>query len=202
MIKRKRLSFAHLEGDICVYNLTKGDKEYLKRNGLKKIPSILQSVEFGSLGKLYQGFGIQNDMGGVEFFHPDYTKNPVTLRACGITTVLNPKVKDTQVCCVFYDFMDYLAYCSLQGSAELRLPYQGTCIIMSHVKNFMHMVVDSDDYDEVYVFFPNTVVGETIALTLKQRNQKKVKNFSIFYKGYRNLCSFVKDKHISSDYVF
>ena len=169
---------------------------------MKKIPSILQSVEFGSLGKLYQGFGIQNDMGGVEFFHPDYTKNPVTLRACSITTVQNPKVKDTQVCCLFYDFMDYLAYCSLQGSAELRLPYQGTCIIMSHVKNFMHMVVDSDDYDEVYVFFPNTVVGETIALTLKQRNQKKVKNFSIFYKGYRNLCSFVKDKHISSDYVF
>lgn len=169
---------------------------------MKKVPSILQSVEFGSLGKLYQGFGIQNDMGGVEFFHPDYTKNPVTLRACGITTVLNPKVKDTQVCCLFYDFMDYLAYCSLQGSAELRLPYQGTCIIMSHVKNFMHMVVDSDDYDEVYVFFPNTVVGETIALTLKQRNQKKVKNFSIFYKGYRNLSYFVKDKHISSDYVF
>ena len=97
MIKGKRLSFAHLEGDICVYNLTKGDKEYLKSNGLKKVPSILQSVEFGSLGKLYQGFGIQNDMGGVEFFHPDYTKNPVTLRACGITTVLNPKVKDTQV---------------------------------------------------------------------------------------------------------
>ena len=87
---------------------------------MKKVPSILQSVEFGSLGKLYQGFGIQNDMGGVEFFHPDYTKNPVTLRACGITTVLNPKVKDTQVCCLFYDFMDYLAYCSLQGSAELR----------------------------------------------------------------------------------
>lgn len=31
MIKGKRLSFAHLEGDICVYNLTKGDKEYIIR---------------------------------------------------------------------------------------------------------------------------------------------------------------------------
>lgn len=36
MIKGKRLSFAHLEGDICVYNLIKGDKEYLKSNGLKR----------------------------------------------------------------------------------------------------------------------------------------------------------------------
>lgn len=35
-------------------------------------------------------------------------------------------------------------------------------------------------------------MGETIALTLKQRNQKKVKNFSIFYKGYRNLSSLLR----------
>ena len=36
MIKGKRLSFAHLEGDICVYNLTKGDKEYLKLTKRKR----------------------------------------------------------------------------------------------------------------------------------------------------------------------
>ena len=30
MIKGKRLSFAHLEGDICVYNLTKGDSKRLR----------------------------------------------------------------------------------------------------------------------------------------------------------------------------
>lgn len=59
MIKGKRLSFAHLEGDICVYNLTKGDKEYLKSNGLKKVPAILQSVEFGSLGKLIRASGFK-----------------------------------------------------------------------------------------------------------------------------------------------
>lgn len=64
---------------------------------------------------------------------------------------------------------------------------------MSHVTNFMHMVVDSDDYDEVYLFFPNTLVGKTISKTLKQRSRERIKNCDVLYKGYSNLREFVTE---------
>ena len=53
--------------------------------------------------------------------------------------------------------------------------------------------VDSDDFDEVYLFFPNTDLGKTISKTLQQRNQKKTKNCDVLYKGHRNLMEFVKE---------
>lgn len=98
--------------------------------------------------------------------------------------------------------MDYLAFYTLKGSREFRLPQHDACIVMSHVSNYMHMVVDSDDYDEVYMFFPNTVVGRTIALTLKRRNPGKVTDYSIIYKGHTNLRAFVQDKNESIHHVF
>lgn len=98
--------------------------------------------------------------------------------------------------------MDYLAFYTLKGSREFRLPQHDACIVMSHVSNYMHMVVDSDDYDEVYMFFPNTVVGRTIALTLKRRNPGKVTDYSIIYKGHANLRAFVQDKNESIRHVF
>ena len=195
-------AFNHVEDGIRLVDLKNEDEKYLKQNGFSKLPSCIQGVQFSCLGKYYQGFGFRNDIGGVEFFHQLYTPFPVTLKSYAPTTLRSPKAKEYQACCLFYDFMDYLAFYTLKGSREFRLPQHDACIVMSHVSNYMHMVVDSDDYDEVYMFFPNTVVGRTIALTLKRRNPGKVTDYSIIYKGHANLRAFVQDKNESIHHVF
>lgn len=193
MLKIVRHSFKFITNDVRQVNLKKSDKQMLKAMGLHRLPAHLTGVEFSYIGKFYQGIGMKNDLGGVEFFHHEHAPETVTLRAAAPITCHHPKNKHSHTCCLFYDFMDYLAYCSLKGNSHFHLPQNATCIIMSHVGNFMHMVVDSDDYDEVFLYFPNTLVGKTISMTLKQRNQHRVKNCDILYKGYRSLREFVME---------
>ena len=153
-MREQHHAFIHVEDGIRLVDLKNEDEKYLKQNGFSKLPSCIQGVQFSCLGKSYQGFGFRNDIGGVEFFHQLYTPFPVTLKSYAPTTLRSPKAKEYQACCLFYDFMDYLAFYTLKGSREFRLPQHDACIVMSHVSNYMHMVVDSDDYDEVYMFFP------------------------------------------------
>ena len=193
MLKIVKPSFEYVTTDVRLVNLTRNDKKMLKEMGFTRLPAHLQGVEFSYIGKLYQGIGMPNDMGGVEFFHHEHAPDTLTLRAAGPITCHHPKIKHSPICCLFYDFMDYLAYCSLRGNTHFHLPQYATCIVMSHVTNFMHMVVDSDDYDEVYLFFPNTLVGKTISKTLKQRSHERIKNCDVLYKGYSNLREFVTE---------
>lgn len=186
-------SFIYTTDDIRLVRLNKADKEMLKDMGFSRLPVSLSRVEFLCVNKCYQGIGMKNDIGGYEVFNPEYTQRPFSLKTTATITLRPHRQNVTHVCCLFYDFLDYLAFWELKGMNHFRLPQAATCIIMSHVSNFMHMVVDSDDFDEVYLFFPNTDLGKTISKTLQQRNQKKNKNCDVLYKGHRNLMEFVKE---------
>lgn len=98
MLKIVRPSFEYLTNDVRLVNLTKADKKMLKEMGFTRLPTHLQGVEFSYIGKLYQGIGMENDMGGVEFFHQE-----LALRAAGPITCHHPKIKHSPVCCLFFD---------------------------------------------------------------------------------------------------
>lgn len=198
MYNHKFSTFNYTADDIRLVGLNKADKHMLKNMGISRLPSCLSRVEFLCINKCYQGIGMKNDIGGYEVYNPEYMKHPFSLKTTATITLRPHKPKVESVCCLFYDILDYLAFWELKGMNHFHLPHGATCIIMSHVSNFMHMVVDSDDFDKVYLFFPNTDLGKTISKTLMHRNLRKVKNCDVLYKGHRNLCEFVKELSTAS----
>ena len=62
---------------------------------------------------------------------------------------------------------------------------------MSDVRNFIPMVVDTDDYENIYMFFPNNDTGYTIAKTIQNRNFKHVHDCSLLYAANEALHDFV-----------
>jgi len=101
--------------------------------------------------------------------------------------------------CMFADMMDYLAYQTLQKNGFVRLPSDCDFMIMSDVRNFIHISVEGDDYDMVYLYFPNDVMGCTITKTLKDRYGKHAIECNPLYKGYNNLLQFVKAIEITTN---
>jgi len=97
------------------------------------------------------------------------------------------------------DMMDYLAYQTLQKNGFVRLPSDCDFMIMSDVRNFIHISVEGDDYDMVYLYFPNDVMGCTITKTLKDRYGKHAIECNPLYKGYNNLLQFVKAIEITTN---
>ena len=58
---------------------------------------------------------------------------------------------------------------------------------------------NKDDYDMVYLYFPNDVMGCTITKTLKDRYGKHAIECNPLYKGYNNLLQFVKAIEITTN---
>lgn len=70
---------------------------------------------------------------------------------------------------------------------------------MSDVRNFLHLLIEGDDYNRVYLFFPNDVTGNTITQTLIDRYGRYAVPCNTLYKGYSNLLQFAKAVEIPSD---
>ena len=109
----------------------------------------------------------------------------------GYVFVAHSKDDSNKHCCLFWEFTDYLAYLSIQKKHFLNLPKDCDCFIMSDVRNFIPMVVDTDDYENIYMFFPNNDTGYTIAKTIQNRNSKHVHDCSLLYAANETLHDFV-----------
>lgn len=105
----------------------------------------------------------------------------------GYVYVAHSKDDSNKHCCLFWEFTDYLAYLSIQKKHFLNLPKDCDCFIMSDVRNFIPMVVDTDDYENIYMFFPNNDTGYTIAKTIQNRNSKHVHDCSLLYAANETL---------------
>ncbi len=154
--------------------------------------SEVRSVSYRCLSKVYHGVGIVNQNHGVEFISQDLTDESITLNNSGITFLPIKKEHRSSRVCVFFNLSDYLAYQTLQKSGYIRLPSDCDSIIMSDVRNFIHLAIEGDDYDTVYLYFPNDVIGNTITRTLKDRYGEYAIVCNPLYKGYDSLLQFVK----------
>ena len=149
-------------------------------------------VEYSSLNRVYRGYGIKNVNGGIEFINPKCMDEPMTLKSQGYIVAYNKKKTVSKSCCLFFDFPDYLSFLAIQRKTFLQLPDGCDCYIMSHVKNYISMVVETDGYEKIYMFFPNTEVGITIAKTIEARNPRHVYNCSLMYAASKTLKEFAE----------
>ena len=152
----KALHLEHAAEEICFESLTVKDQEKLQEFGINpsSIPEEVYSIDCSSLNRVWHGIGMRNVHGGVEFISLTEMKRPTTIHRKGIT--LQPSKKGSVAsCCLFSNFMDYLAYLSLSKDGKIALPKECDCIILNHNFNLSHFLVESEEYEEVNLFLPN-----------------------------------------------
>lgn len=139
----KALHLEHAAEEICFESLTVKDQEKLQEFGINpsSIPEEVYSIDCSSLNRVWHGIGMRNVHGGVEFISLTEMKRPTTIHRKGIT--LQPSKKGSVAsCCLFSNFMDYLAYLSLSKDGKIALPKECDCIILNHHFNLSHFLVE------------------------------------------------------------
>ena len=201
MNKRKNGTVLHLEhtaDEICFESLTVKDQEKLQEFGINpsSIPEEVYSIDCSSLNRVWHGIGMRNVHGGVEFISLTEMKRPKTIHRKGIT--LQPSKKDSVAsCCLFSNFMDYLAYLSLSKDGKIALPKECDCIILNHHFNLSHFLVESEEYEEVNLFLPNSSAGKVLTKTIMGRNPAAV-DWSGSYIHFQSLRSYAYYKFIKN----
>lgn len=194
--REKSSKFRHIEKELRLKLLTDNEKQELKDKegcGLLALSKNVYHVEFMCLNKIYKGYGIKNDNGGIEFIDMNDIKEPITIQNHGYIVVSDKKNGNKKKCCLFFSFPDYLAFLSLREHHLLRLPDECDYYIMSSEKNYIPVVIETDEYEKIYTFFPNNIFGRTIGKTIYERNKKHVIEMNIIYKGNESLHDFVKE---------
>ena len=85
--------------------------------------------------------------------------------------------------CVFSSFLDYLAYktlCADETEAYILGLVRCDCIVMNNPANFTQMVLDTDMYDQVHCFFPNTAAGKVMERSIMSRHPNAISMAHIY----------------------
>lgn len=194
----KALHLEHAAEEICFESLTVKDQEKLQEFGINpsSIPEEVYSIDCSSLNRVWHGIGMRNVHGGVEFISLTEMKRPTTIHRKGIT--LQPSKKGSVAsCCLFSYFMDYLAYLSLSKDGKIALPKECDCIILNHHFNLSHFLVESEEYEEVNLFLPNSSAGKVLTRTIMDRNPAAV-DWSGSYIHFQSLRSYAYYKFIKN----
>lgn len=194
----KALHLEHAAEEICFESLTVKDQEKLQEFGINpsSIPEEVYSIDCSSLNRVWHGIGMRNVHGGVEFISLTEMKRPTTIHRKGIT--LQPSKKGSVAsCCLFCNFMDYLAYLSLSKDGKIALPKECDCIILNHHFNLSHFLVESEEYEEVNLFLPNSSAGKVLTRTIMDRNPAAV-DWSGSYIHFQSLRSYAYYKFIKN----
>lgn len=164
---------------------------YLKSLAENLSPKDLMEIHIlEKYGEIY-GIGVRNCNKGIEFL--DYADGKAkTINNLGITIIHNDK-DFADVCCVFYDLKDYIAFKNIEKSNIIKVPDYGTAMILSSVKQFPQMSVECDMYEKIFSYMPNNDTGRIITETLLARHDgKRLKDKSVLYKSYKNLYVYSK----------
>lgn len=103
-------------------------------------------------------------------------------------------------CCLFADIFDYISYVYLQRKFKgKKLPVGCDCIVMNDPRNFINMMITSDDYDKIFVLFPNTIFGCTIEQTILQRNPTRTVSVSSLYSDYVSLQRYAENINLNNN---
>lgn len=194
----KALHLEHAAEEICFESLTVKDQEKLQEFGINpsSIPEEVYSIDCSSLNRVWHGIGMRNVHGGVEFISLTEMKRPTTIHRKGITLQLSKK-GSVASCCLFSNFMDYLAYLSLSKDGKIALPKECDCIILNHHFNLSHFLVESEEYKEVNLFLPNSSAGKVLTRTIMDRNPAAV-DWSGSYIHFQSLRSYAYYKFIKN----
>ena len=154
--------------------------------------SDLRSITILCLNKLYKGIGLENSSKGIEIISIDDIKRPITLNSKGYIYYPVESYRLSKNCYVFNDFLDYYAFKSYQQECHAFQEVRD-CYILCNAEEFPTLMVRTDVYADIALFFPNNTYGRTMALSFIDRNSDHVTDCSGCYKGYQFFRQFVSD---------
>lgn len=177
-LRRSFINSGHTVQIISSSSLTNKDLILLSQENIscENLPSILLGYDVTFMSSDFHTIGMKNSNGGIELYCPMLQSTPFSYGQHGLTIIFDTPGILSRRCYLFQDFMDYLAFTSLQDSQKWYK--HGDAIIVNSPDNFVEALIESDVYEEVYSAFPNTEYGRYLYLTLKQRNQKTVNMMS------------------------
>jgi hypothetical protein len=165
--------------------------KFLKSLAENLSPEDLMEIQILEKYGARYGIGVKNCNKGIEFL--DYTDGKTkTINTPGITIIHNDQ-DFADVCCVFYDLKDYIAFKNIEKSNIIKVPDYGAAMILSSVKQFPQVSVECDMYEKIFSYMPNNDTGRIITETLLARHDgKRLKDKSVLYKSYKNLYEYSK----------
>lgn len=192
---KNALLLEYVAPTICFGSLLKKDKDFLERTGIcpSSLPMEIYAIDCNCLNRARHGIGMRNIHGGVEFISLKEMRKPATIHQKGII-VLRQGDSTAKECCLFENFMDYLAYLTLLEEGKMALPRNCDCILLNHPHNLSHFLVESEDYETVNLLLTNTLVGRVIAKTVMDRSADVV-DWSESYVHFQGLRSYAYYNH-------
>lgn len=163
--------------------------------------------------RTYHGVSFKNLAGGIEFFSPTLPlsySNQVNDYGIFVRSILNGSILPTisiyhssfslfpasqsgrsRICCVFLDFLDYLAFLSLRSMGVLQRPVGSDCLVLNSYSEFPNFILELDFYDKIYSFLPFSLIGRTMDKTLRSRHKSAVHQCVTFYRKYSTLKNYL-----------
>ena len=166
--------------------------QYLKERNINVsfAVQVCREVNFTANGKRYFAIGFENDLGGYELRNRYFQG---CLSPKGITNVKN----GNDTCCIFEGFMDYLSYLTLKQKHHPEQPdivAKQDYIILNSAANVSKAIDIISEYDAKYCFLDNDATGKQAWLTIRDQCGFKVYDQSVYYREYKDLNDYLKNK--------
>ena len=159
------------------------------------LPPMMKSCEVLFLNRIVRGVGIRNTQGGMEFFSRDVSlRHFYTVGPLGVVSLPQKADSKTEICCLFADMFDYLAYLTLLREKRCAsFPRHCDCYVMNDVRNFIPMMLDVVNYGRIHCFFPNNDWGQVMTATFIMKNSRSGSE-SRRYLDYEYLYDYLMAK--------
>ena len=162
----------------------------------KEVAKYCSSVDFECMNRCFHGIGIRNLHNGLELFNDNEFVTPKTVGVSGLVVIVNTMSKSKRSCLMFMDFRDLLAYLTLRkhypSVAMTTVPKMSDYIVLNELGNWKFLAERIKEYDRIFCFFPNTVVGGTLAKTINSRHEGKTIDYSTLYPGCKSLTDYLQ----------
>ena len=180
---------------LIISSLSCKDEKVLNSIGInaKSCMTGLLSIDLYTSSGYESGIGMATVNRGFEFLNKKTMQQHFGLIRSGHVFIEGRSHKALRDCCVFYDMHDYLAYLAINQSSPLYLPRDADCFILCEARNYFDLAIDTDEYVNIYTFFPNTDFGKSLMMTLRSRNPGHVLNCDVYYGGYKTLHDYYQD---------
>lgn len=174
------------------------DRDLLRDYNLdeKEVAKYCSSVDFECMNRCFHGIGIRNLHNGLELFNDNEFVTPKTVGVSGLIVIVNTMSKQKRSCLMFMDFRDLLAYLTLRkhypSVAMTTVPRMSDYIVLNELGNWKFLVERIKEYDRIFCFFQNTVVGGTLAKTINSLHEGKTIDYSTLYPGCKSLTDYLQ----------
>lgn len=153
---------------------------------LSLLPSVFKVVEILHSRSVLRGIGVENRKGGTEVV--TFVDKPMMFTISNPGVVFIPAISGlvSMNCRIFLNLLDYMAFLTLKKKRKECFIEDYDCFILNDVRNYVQFQLDIDDYEEVYSYMPNNLVGNTIYKTLFTR-KTNVENCISDFMGFQSL---------------